>query len=136
MILAVLVHSAKTQDREGGELLISQDLLEKYPNLKLLWADKGYTGSFVEYCKSLGLVVEVVKHKDTDKPGAWCESAEQPPPKKKGFRVLKWRWIVERTFGWLSRHRRLSKDYEGTMASSESWILIAMSFLMLRRLAG
>jgi hypothetical protein len=51
---------------------------------------------------------------------------------KKKFKVMKWRWIVERTFAWLGRYRRLSKDYEGTRESSESWIYIAMAYLMLR----
>src|SRR5512135_1671279 len=61
----------------------------------------------------------------------------RPEPKEgepKKFEVLPWRWIVERTFAWLGRYRRLSKDYEGTEESSESWIYLAMTHLMLRRL--
>ena len=58
----------------------------------------------------------------------------EPEEEKKKFKVLKWRWIVERTFAWLGRYRRLSKDYEGTEGSSESWIYVAMINLMLRRL--
>jgi transposase len=56
------------------------------------------------------------------------------PGEPKKFEVLPWRWIVERTFAWLGRYRRLSKDYEGSSESSESWIYIAMTHLMLRRL--
>jgi putative transposase len=64
------------------------------------------------------------------------QGEEQEGQQKGGkkFKVLKWRWIVERTFAWLGRYRRLSKDYERTEESSASWIYIAMTHLMLRRL--
>ena len=58
--------------------------------------------------------------------------ADEAEEEKKKFKVLKWRWIVERTFAWLGRYRRLSKDYEGSEESSESWIYLAMTHLMLR----
>ena len=64
---------------------------------------------------------------------SWSSAPDEGGGGKK-FKVLKWRWIVERTFAWLGRYRRLSKDYEGTTESSESWIYIAMTHLMLRRL--
>ncbi len=135
MILSVVVHEANIQDRDGGRLVINKELLKKYPRLKLLWADRGYTGSFVEYIKELeGLELEIVQHEDANQSGVWLDKDQEVPAKKKGFRVLKWRWIVERTFGWLIRHRRLSKDYEATLESSTNWIFISMSFFMLRRL--
>ncbi len=56
-------------------------------------------------------------------------------PRKSGFKVLQWRWIVERTFGWLNRSRRLSKDFEQLCETSETWIRVAMIQLMVRRLA-
>jgi putative transposase len=58
-----------------------------------------------------------------------------PRPGQRGFQVLPRRWVVERTFGWLGRQRRLSKDYEVLPATSEAWIYLAMTRLMLRRLA-
>ena len=60
--------------------------------------------------------------------------AEQEAPTSEGFKVLKWRWIVERTFGWLGRNRRLSKDYEETVASSMAWVHLALIGLLARRL--
>ena len=135
MILNVVVHEANLQDRDGARFVVNAELLERFPELRLIWADRGYTGSFVDYIKEFeGLEIEVVQHEDADRHGKWVESGQEPSPKKKGFRLLKWRWIVERTFGWLGRHRRMSKDYEATSRSSANWIYISMSFLMLRRL--
>jgi putative transposase len=56
-------------------------------------------------------------------------------PRKSGFKVPQWRWIVERTFGWLNRSRRLSRDFEVLCETSEAWVRIAMIQLMVRRLA-
>ena len=60
----------------------------------------------------------------------------QEAPVSEGFKVLKWRWIVERTFGWLGRNRRLSKDYEETVTSSLAWVQLAMIGLIMRRLGA
>ena len=68
--------------------------------------------------------------------GVWCLPGQEPPPLPRGFHVVKWRWIAERTFGWLNRFRRLSKDYEQLPASSAAFIYLAMTCLMLRRLVG
>ncbi len=118
MILAVVVHSADIQDRDGARLVFAR-LEERFPRLRLVWADGAYAGEFVEWTwTSFGWLVEIVKR-----------SKEQ-----RGFAVLPRRWVVERTFGWLGRYRRLSKDYEGVPASSETVILIAMINLMVHRL--
>ncbi len=118
MILAVVVHSADIQDRDGARLVFAR-LEERFPGLRLVWADGAYAGEFVEWAwTSFGWLVEIVKR-----------SKEQ-----RGFAVLPRRWVVERTFGWLGRYRRLSKDYEGVPASSETVILIAMINLMVHRL--
>jgi putative transposase len=90
--------------------------------LRLLWVDGGYTGdAFAQWVKELRpkLKVEVVKRSDDTR----------------GFKVLPHRWVVERTFGWLMRHRRLVRDYENTETSAEAWIFIAMIRIQLRRLA-
>ena len=87
--------------------------------MKLIWADAGYSGQLSDWVKiTSGLVLEIVKRSDD----------------VKGFKVLPHRWVVERTFGWLGRYRRLSKDYEGLTESSQAFIYAAMMHLMVRRL--
>jgi len=90
---------------------------------------------------TLGMVVAAVVHsagiQDRDgakEVGGWILELVVRPEGQTTFAVLPWRWIVERTFAWLGRYRRLSKDYEGSEESSESWIYVAMTHLMLRRL--
>jgi putative transposase len=84
-----------------------------------VWADSAYQGTLVDWAQqALGWLVEIVA----------------PPEKGKGFVVSPRRWVVERTFAWLGKWRRLSKDYEQTTKSSETYIYIAMTALMLRRL--
>jgi len=119
LIHAVVVHAASVQDRDGAKLVRGK-LRGKCPRLQLLWADGGDAGQLVEWVRERGgWALEIVKRSDD----------------AVGFQVLPKRWIVERTFGWLGRFRRLSKDYEATTESSEAWITIAMINLMLRRLA-
>lgn len=119
LLMAVVVHAASIQDREGA-MLVLELLRGKFPRLKRIWADAGYAGQLVEWTKKTGgWVLEIVKRTDT----------------LSKFVVLPKRWIVERTFGWLGRYRRLSKDYEQTTQSSEAMIYIAMVNLMLHRLA-
>jgi len=96
-------------------------LLGVFPRLRLIWADGGYAGQLIEWVAAFGnWVLEIVKRSD----------------KAKGFVVLPRRWVVERTFAWLMKFRRLSKDYEETVKSSEAWILLAMINIMTRRLAA
>ena len=119
LVLAVQVHAANIQDRDGARSLLSW-LVALFPSLVRLWADGGYAGKLVEWVSTeLQRTLEIVKR----------------PLAKKSFTVVGWRWIVERTFGWLNRSRRLSKDFEALQETSEAWIRIAMSQLMLRRLA-
>ena len=119
LILAVVVHPANIQDRDGAKLVLSK-LRGRYRRLKLIWADGGYAGKLIEWTASFGnWVLEIVKRSDD----------------VVGFAVLPKRWIVERTFGWIGRYRRMSKDYEMSPASSEAMILITMINLMLHRLA-
>jgi len=93
-----------------------------FPQLRKLWVDGGYTGqAFAEWVEKSWptLEVEVVKRSDD----------------VQGFAVLPKRWIVERTFGWLMRNRRLVRDYERSESSAEAWIHLAMIRIQLRRLA-
>lgn len=121
LVLGVTVTPANTTERDGAQLLLGR-VLGWFTWLRILWVDGGYTGqTFAQWVKGLrpNLTVEVVKR---------CDAA-------KGFKVLPRRWVVERTFGWLMRHRRLVRDYETTQTSAEAWIYIAMIRIQLRRLA-
>ena len=118
LILAVVVHAASLQDRDGAKLVLAK-LLNLFPRLKLIWADGGYAGKLIAWTLALGgWVLQIVKR---------CDDVQ-------GFAVLPKRWIVERTLAWLGRYRRLSKDYEMLPASSEAMILLAMINLMVHRL--
>jgi putative transposase len=119
LILAVVVHAADIQDRDGAKLVFEK-IKGWFPRLQLIWADGGYRGQLIEWVKQFASwTLEIVKRNDD----------------LKGFHILPRRWVVERTFGWLGRYRRLSKDYEELTESSESMILIAMICLMSRRLS-
>jgi len=118
LVLAVVVHAANVQDRDGAKLVL-QKLVGRFPRLTLIWADGGYTGQLIDWTTKLAnWTLEIVKRSDD----------------RHSFQVLPKRWIVERTLGWLGRYRRLSKDYEELTASSEAMVHIAMIRLMLRRL--
>jgi putative transposase len=99
-----------------------EPLRHRFSRLRLIWADGGYAGKLAEWVGALRarrkLRLEIVKRSD--------DAA--------GFEVLPRRWVVERTFAWLGRNRRLSKDYEATIASSEAFVKLAMIHLMARRL--
>ena len=139
MILQILVHEDNIQDHQGGKLLL-EPLGSYFPRLKLIWADSAYKkGGFVEWVKeTLGWEVEIVEHPWSGRLRVWAPKdavIDWEKIRPSGFHVLKWRWIVERTFAWLSTWRRLSKDYELLPSSEEAWIYIAMIRIMLRRLA-
>lgn len=113
------MHAADVQDRDGAKLVLEK-LRGRFKRLVLIWADGGYAGHLVAWVKeAMGWTLEIVKRSDD----------------VKGFAVLPKRWIVERTFGWFNRYRRLSKDYEYLTESSEAMIHLAMIHLMTRRLA-
>jgi putative transposase len=118
LIMALVVHPANVQDRDGAKLVLAK-LVGWLPRLKVVWADGGYAGQLIDWVKALGgWLLEIVRR---------CDDVT-------GFVVLPKRWIVERTFGWFGRYRRLSKDYEELTDSSESMIYLAMIHLMVRRL--
>ena len=118
LLLAVVVHAADIQDRDGAKLVLRK-LLGRFPRLRLIWADGAYAGQLVDWASALGgWLIQVVKHAKN----------------LHNFEVLPRRWVVERTLGWLGRNRRLSKDYEELTESSEAWVHIAMIHLMLKRL--
>ena len=120
LLLEVRVHPGNIQDRDGAKELLLQ-AKPQLPRLEWLWADGGYAGELVEWAKQeCEWTLEIVRRSE----GAV------------GFEVLPRRWVVERTFGWLGRYRRLSKDYEFHTRSSESMVHLAMTHVMVRRLAA
>jgi putative transposase len=118
LLLTVVVHAASIQDRDGAKLVFEKTR-GLFPRLKLIWADGGYAGQLVDWVQNTcDWLLEIVKR-----------NADMI-----GFQVLPRRWVVERTFAWLGRFRRLSKDYEELTDTSETMIQIAMIRLMLRRI--
>ena len=119
LLLKGVVHSAAIQDPVGAKAVLGP-MARSFPRLHKIWADTIYRGSLVTWVwLCFGWILEIVKR----------------DAHRKGFHVQHWRWIVERTFAWLGRYRRLSKDYEFQTKTSETMIYMAMSFLMVHRLA-
>ena len=112
------VHAAAIQDRDGGKTVLKASRA-RYPFVTRAFADGGYAGRLVRWAKDkTHIVVEVVKRS----------------PAAKGFEALRRRWVVERTFAWLNRNRRLAKDFEASIASAKAWVYIASVQLLIRRL--
>src|ERR687896_545814 len=147
LVLRVKVHSAKLPDQDGIKLLLKA-ARQCHPRLSHLWVDAGYQGRGKEWVEQeLGLSVEVVHRTPKPTPEKiakiwaqeWAKEGReidwQRLLPRRGFEVLPRRWVVERTFSWLSQNRRMSKDYERLCATSEAFVYAAMTRLMVRRLA-
>src|SRR5438552_1770424 len=129
--MLVVVTSASVQDRDGGKMVL-RGLFERikkptrYPHwwrycrLELIWADGAYRGDLIEWVKDML---------------GWQLSIVEKAQGQRGFVALPRRWVVERTFAWLNRQRRLSKDYERLPQTSEAFVYVAMIRLMVRKLA-
>jgi len=133
------VHEASLSDTEGGQLLLV-GLSERFPRVELLWTDKGYKKTFQEWVmKHLKWRVECVKHPVEPK-GNYAQLVREflgdelyEKRYAKGFKLLPRRWVVERTFAWYDRQRRLSKDYELLPETSEAWLYLASARLLWKR---
>lgn len=136
LLLAASVQPADISDSAAAPKLLAP-LEGHLPGLKLVWADVAYQGRPLDEWtqQHLHAHIVVVRHKDTGQKGLYVLAGRPPPPTRWGFRVLPRRWVVERTFAWQGRNRRLAKDYEGLPASEEAYIYLAMVSLMVRRLA-
>jgi putative transposase len=131
LILLAHVHAADLHDRLGAQALIGRAGPGAFPRLELVWADGAYAGTFARWLQGeRGWRVEVPKHRNRH---LWRCGLEEKP---KGFQVIPRRWVVERTFAWLSRSRRLARDYEPLPETGEAMIHAAMSRIMLRRIAA
>ncbi len=117
LLLGVVVHAANIQDYDGAKLVLPR-AKHRFPYLRKLWVDGMYAK-----------IIDWVKVQCQ-----WTLTLVKRSPGQKGFQVLPRRWVIERTFGWLGRERRLSKDYEHLTECSESFIYAAMIRLMVRRL--
>jgi transposase len=117
-LLALVVTAASVSDRAGAKLLVIR-LLDAFGTLKIMWADSGYDGKPLAACiKAVAAItLEVVKRTDPH-----------------SFQVVRRRWVVERTFGWLMRYRRLARDYERRTGNHEAMIYWATVLIMTRRL--
>lgn len=120
LMVGVAVHSADVQDRDGAPEVL-RSIRARWPWLRHVFADGGYAGPKLKAAmRRFGdWTIEIIKRSDT----------------AKGFEVLPRRWVVERTFAWLGRSRRLAKDWEKSIASAEAWVFVANIRLLTRRLA-
>ena len=119
LVLAVVVHTADVQNRDGARLALVR-LVGRFPRLERIWADGAYAGKLVLWARNVG---------------GWTLELVRRLANQNTFEVIPRRWVVERTFAWLGRYRRLSKDYEELPQTTEAWVYAAMTGLMLRRLA-
>lgn len=131
-MLTADVHAAHITDRVGARSLLVTSRA-RYRRLERVWVDAGESGSLITWAKEeLGLTGT-----GTKRPRRWVRVPQdlEPPPMPPGLTILPRRWVVERTFAWLGRHRRLSKDVEALAETERAWIHLAMIRLMVARLA-
>ena len=119
-LLQAVVHEASIQDRDGAVTVFKQ-VRGLFPFLELIWADGGYRGPKLA--------------KEFHKIGSWKLEIVKRNEDASGFEVLRRRWVVERTFAWMGRNRRLAKDFEKIVETSMTYLEVAMIQLMIRRLA-
>jgi putative transposase len=140
-VLKTYVHAASESDTQGGQGLLA-DITAQFPRLAHLWTDTGYKKAFTEWViENLGWTVECVKRL-VEPQGDYAQVikdflgeevyAQRYP---KGFQLLPRRWVVERTFAWLDRQRRLSKEYELLPETSQAWIYLASARILWKRMA-
>ena len=134
--MAVHVTAANVGDRDGAVQLLGRLDRRRFPRLRYGWVDQGYRGEFLAWVQTtMGITLEVARRADGGRRRRWLP-ADVAPPVVAAFQVVPRRWVVERTFGWLGRFRRLSQVYEFLPATSEATIYLAMIQILLHRLAA
>jgi putative transposase len=131
-VIRAVVHSAALTDRDGARLVLSAAKVVS-ERLELIWADMGYRGQELKEWieKECKWRLDIVK-----RPSKWGRyPVDVEPEPMPAFTVLRHRWVVERSFAWIGRYRRMSKDYEYLIESSEAMIYLVMIRLILKRLA-
>ncbi|MBX9933697.1 MAG: IS5 family transposase [Methylobacterium sp.] len=130
LLLLAHVHAANVHDTVGAREMVEAASPSALPRLDLVWADRAYVGPFSKWLKEKrGWRVEIPFHAARQ---VWRYGLEEKP---KGFQVIPRRWVVERTFAWMSRSRRLARDYERNPSTVVAMMQLAMSRIMIRRLA-
>ncbi len=121
-LVHAVIHTADVQDRDGAPLVLAE-IIRRFPWLRHVFADGGYAGDKLRQAlRKIGKSrwsIEIIKRSD----------------RAKGFEVLPRRWVVEQTFAWLGRNRRLAKDFEQTIASATAWLFIALIQFFISRIA-
>ena len=131
-LLKTKVQPAGIHDRAGAELLL-EGLQHLFPAVERMWADTAYRGLKDGLRRALGWQLSIPQHWWSG--GVWMRLGSEPPTRPSGFQVLARRWVVERTIAWLTTNRRLAKDYERLVETCEMLLYLAMSRILLRRLA-
>jgi transposase len=121
LLLSVAVHPADVQDRDGAAALINKRVRRRFPFIEVIFADAGYQGERVR--------------QTARKSGCWRVEIVKRAQDAQGFVVVAKRWIVERTLAWISRNRRLARDFENLARTAAALVRLAMIKIMLRRLA-
>jgi len=136
LLMAVAVHSAGIHDRDGARQVVNAELVRTYPTLQTVFADAGYQGRCERQIREElpALKFDIVRRRGDATNGEWAATDGPPPARPQGFQLVRKRWIVERTFSWLYRYRRLVRDYEASASSSRARVVVAMVQTMLARL--
>jgi len=134
--LKAFVHPANEHDKWGGEALLRGMDLSLWPRVRKIFVDWGYRG-LKGLAASLGLELEVVARPYAGVRGVWVREGEEVPeiPRERGFKPLPKRWVVERTFAWMGRNRRLGEEYEYRPEETEAWVYVGRLRLWVKRLA-
>jgi transposase len=135
LLLAVCVHPANIQDRDAGFDVVAS-AKKKHMSLETLFVDTAYEGTCARRIYTeLGLNVEIVRRSDDRAHGVWQGPGLPTHVATRGFQVLPKRWVVERTFAWNDRPRRMAKDFDQRLDVAEAWIWFAQARMLTRRLA-
>ncbi|MEV8635807.1 IS5 family transposase [Streptosporangium sp. NPDC051023] len=136
IVLGACVSPANADDRDGAMVVLSRSI-DRFPRLHHVWADQGYRGiRFIGWAQeALGVTVQIVVRRDGGMRSTWARN-DAPPREVPRIGVIPRRWVVERTYAWLGRYRRLSRDYEYLITTSENVIYTATCMLLLHRLGA